>query len=230
MCTIHFSMNDEPVQMICEKDPDLKKVIMAIGDLHISLRTDYFASLIRSIIGQQISVSAAAVIYGRLEESLEGQMTAEAIFLKSPEALRQAGLTKQKIKYIKNLAERVVVGTVNLTDIAEYDDDDIKHQLIQVKGIGKWTAEVFLLLSLGRKDVLAIDDVGIQRAAMWLYQTEKAERRNILIEKSSLWEPYRSIAAFYLWEVIHLGFDKEYRTVDEMLEKNSQYNRFKRKK
>src|SRR5699024_11563673 len=84
-------------------------------------------------------------------------------------------------------------------------------QLIRVKGISTWTAEMFLIITLGRVDVLAIDDVGIQRAAKWLYQVEKSERRQILVDKSHVWKPYRSVVSFYLWEAIHLGDRKSTR-------------------
>src|SRR5699024_11853130 len=104
------------------------------------------------------------------------------------------------------------VDKLELYNITSYYDKIIIKQLTNVKGIGKRTAEVFLLLTLGRQDVLAADDVGLQRAAQWLYKTEKSERRNILVEKSELWKPYRSIAVYYLWEAVHLGYVVDYGT------------------
>lgn len=209
-------MNDAPVKRICEQDPVMKKLITAVGHIEIALRSDYFASLVRSIIGQQISVSAASAIYGRLQQLLNGHITAEGLLQHSKEEIKEVGLTKQKTAYVIDLAEKVVTDELDLQNIAAYDNKTIMKQLTNVKGIGKWTAEVFLLLSLGREDVLAVDDVGIQRAAQWLYQTEKSERRNVLVEKSPLWEPYRSIAAFYLWEAIHLGYVVDYGNVEEI--------------
>src|SRR5699024_2171621 len=85
-----------------------------------------------------------------------------------------------------------------------------------VKGIGKWTAEMFLILTLGREDILAIDDVGIQRAAKWLYEVDTSKRRDILVEKSDLWKPNRSIVSFYLWEELHLDFIAQYNSIDDI--------------
>lgn len=202
--------------MICEKDPLMKKLITAIGDIEVVLRKNYLSSIVRSIIGQLISVSAASAIYGRLEALLNGNITAEGLLVKSKDELRQVGLTMRKTDYIKDLAEKMMNGELDLESIAIYSDEEIMKQLMNVKGIGRWTAEVFLILSLGREDVLAVDDVGIQRAAKWLYKVEKSERRNILIEKSSLWKPYRSIVSFYLWEAIHLGFVTDYDCVESI--------------
>lgn len=206
MNILNIQTEDESVQRICERDPFMKKLITVIGDIEISLRADYVSSIVRSIIGQQISVSAASAIYGRLEELLDGKITIEGLHVQSKEELRQVGLTMRKTDYLKDLAEKVVNGDLDLENIAGNDDETIMKQLMSVKGIGKWTAEMFLILSLGREDVLAIDDVGIQRAAKWLYGVDKSERRNILIEKMPLWKPYRSIVSFYLWEAVHLGF------------------------
>lgn len=211
-------INDESVQRICKQDSIMEKLITVIGDVEVTLRSDYLASIVRSIIGQQISVSAASAIYKRLQDQLNGGITAEALLTETNDALRNAGLTKRKTEYVKDLAEKVVSGALDLEHISKYDNQAIIDQLINVKGIGKWTAEMFLILSLGRKDILAIDDVGIQRAAMWLYKTEKAERRNILIEKSPLWKPYRSVASFYLWEAIHKDYILKYRTIDELMQ------------
>lgn len=211
-----ISLEDERVQTVCANDPILGKLIAAIGDLMVPMRTDYFASLVRSIIGQHISVRAASAIYGRLQRLLDGHMIPDSILALSQEELRKVGLTNQKVQYVLHLAEKVKARELDLEHIAVYDDETIMTQLIQVKGIGKWTAEVFLLLSLGRMDVLAADDVGLQRAAMWLYQTGKAERRTILIEKSIQWKPYRSIASYYLWEMIHLGYADRYASVHDL--------------
>ena len=207
---------DTPVQWICERDPVMKKLIMAVGDIKIQLRTDYLASIVRSIIGQQISVSAASAIYRRLQELLHGKITTEGLLATSGEELKQVGLTKRKAEYVKDLAEKIVKGELDLGNIAAYDDIVVMEQLTNVKGIGKWTAEMFLILSLGRQDVLAIDDVGIQRAARWLYKVETTERRNVLIEKTSLWKPYRSIASYYLWETIHLEYLEKFDSIDEL--------------
>lgn len=221
MSKLHIRLQDEAVQFICNQDSTMKKLITVIGDIEVDLRSDYFASLVRSITGQQISVSAASAIYGRLVQLLNGKITAEEIMAKSEKDLRETGLTKRKVEYVKDLSEKVLKGNLDLEHIEKYDDETLMKQLTQVKGIGKWTAEMFLIFTLGRKDILAIDDVGIQRAAMWLYGVEKSERRNILIEKSPLWKPHRSVVSFYLWEAGQRGFISNFSSIDELVEKGS---------
>ena len=200
----YINIDDEAVVTLCQRDPKLNKLIKQIGSLEIELRTDYFASLVRSIVGQQISVRAATTIYQRLTNLLDGKISAEAILEKSPEQLREVGLTKRKVEYVKDLSDKVLRQEVNINQLDDYSDQEVLETLMKVKGIGQWTAEMFLILTLGRDDVLAIDDVGIQRAARWFYDVDKSNRREILIEKSPLWQPYRSVVTFYLWEAIHL--------------------------
>ncbi len=213
MNTLYIHTEDASVQSVCKRDPVMRKLIAVIGDIEIVLRADYLSSLVRSIVGQQISVPAARAIYERLHTSLDGKITVEGILNKTKEDLRDVGLTKRKTDYIRDLAGKVADGEVDLENIAKYSDEEIMEQLMRVKGIGKWTTEVFLILSLGRENVLAVDDVGIQRAAQWLYQVDKSERRNILIEKSPLWQPYQSIVSFYLWEAIHLELLTDYESI-----------------
>lgn len=215
--TIRIRKQEESVQFIRERDPVMNKLIEVIGDLEITLRTDYVSSLVRSIIGQQISVTAATAIYGRLQVLLEGAITAEALLETSDDELGQVGLTKRKIQYVKDLAGKVVTRELDLENLFTYENQEIIDQLTNVKGIGNWTAEMFLLLSLGRMDVLAVDDVGIQRGAKWLYEVDKSERRNILIQKSSIWQPYRSVVSFYLWEAVHLEYVTDYESVAELI-------------
>lgn len=219
---LHIRTKDEAVQFICQQDPMMKKLISLVGDIEIPLRSDYLSSIVRSIIGQQISVSAASAIYGRLLDLLGGRITVEGLLTTSTEDLRQVGLTMRKAEYVKDLADKIVKRELDFESIADYDDEAILKQLINVKGIGKWTAEMFLILSLGREDVLAVDDVGIQRAAKWLYGVDKSERRQILIDKAPLFTPYRSIASHYLWEAIHLGFVQNYDSIDQLIEEKNQ--------
>src|SRR5699024_12400172 len=119
-----------------------------------------------------------------------------------------------KNNYIQDLIDHITKGKLDLNNLKNLDNQTVIETLTNVKGIGKWTAEMFLILSLGRMDVLALDDIGIQRGAKWLYQVDKSERRSILKEKASLWHPYQSIASFYLWEAIHLDFVTEYVSVE----------------
>ncbi|PID02129.1 DNA-3-methyladenine glycosidase [Sporosarcina sp. P2] len=215
--TLHIRTQDPAVQSLCAKDSILKQLITLIGDIEVPLRSDYLSSIVRSIIGQQISVSAASAIYARLLDLLGGHITVDGLLVASTEDLRDVGLTRRKAEYVKDLVDKIVNHELDLKNIGAYDDDAILKQLTHVKGIGKWTAEMFLILSLGRQDVLAIDDVGIQRSAQWLYGIEKSERRQLLIKKSLLFAPERSIASHYLWEAIHLGFVQDFDSIEELI-------------
>ncbi|WP_157724874.1 DNA-3-methyladenine glycosylase family protein [Virgibacillus phasianinus] len=208
--------DDPAVLELCEADPLMKELVACIGNVEFTLRPDYFLSLVRSIIGQQISVQAAAAIFMRLETLLEQQVTAGGILGKSDEELRNVGLSKRKVVYIKDLSEKVVQGVIDLSGLDDLDNAAIIKLLTSIKGIGKWTAEMFLIFSLGRMNVLALDDIGIQRGAKWLYQVDQSERRAVLVEKAALWDPHFTIASIYLWEVVHLDLMSNYDSIEDM--------------
>lgn len=217
MHTIYINQSEEAVQKICHADPQMQKLVKAVGDIEVPLRSNYFMSLVRSIVGQQISVAAAQAIYDRLKLLLDNKVTASSLLAVPSNQLREAGLTYRKIEYVKDLATKVSNGELDLQNINAFDNRSLLKRLTSVKGIGKWTAEMFLILSLGRMDILAIDDVGLQRAAHWLYQVDASDRRNILIKKKPLWEPNLSIASFYLWEAVHLNFITKYDSIDSVI-------------
>ncbi|WP_404452377.1 DNA-3-methyladenine glycosylase 2 family protein [Virgibacillus necropolis] len=201
---------------LCDADPLMKKLIGIIGDIEFTLRPDYFLSLVRSMVGQQISVQAASAIFNRLKKLLDNHVTSTSILKKTDDELREVGLSVRKVNYLKDLSQKIVEDEIELDKLDELDNATIIKLLTSVKGIGKWTAEMFLIFSLGRMDVLALDDIGIQRGAKWLYQVEQKERRNILVEKSTIWAPHFTIASIYLWEVVHLEFMSKYDSIDSI--------------
>ncbi|GGK04893.1 DNA-3-methyladenine glycosylase [Lentibacillus kapialis] len=207
---------DDAVKELRKADQRMNKLIEIVGNLTISMRPNYFKSLVRSIVGQQISVQAARTIFGRLEGLLENRIEPAAILKATDEQLRAIGLSRQKITYLRDLTAKVHDKTIDFDQMDGMDNPAVIKLLTSIKGIGKWTAEMFLIFSLGRMNVLAIDDIGIQRGAKWLYEVDKSERRQILLEKQPVWNPHLTIASFYLWEVVHLGFDKTYQSIDEI--------------
>ncbi|MFZ3578716.1 DNA-3-methyladenine glycosylase family protein [Virgibacillus sp. DJP39] len=217
MKKLFINKNDPAVITLCESDPLMEKLVNQIGDIDFTLRPDYFSSLVRAIIGQLISVQAADAITKRLEILLNYQVTAIGILEKSEEELRKVGLSRSKVNYLQNLSKKIVDNEINLDQLDELSNEEIVKLLTSVKGIGKWTAEMFLIFSLGRMDVLALDDIGIQRGAKWLYQVDQTERRNILIEKADLWTPHLTIASIYLWEVVHLDLMSKYESIEDMM-------------
>ncbi|WP_188454611.1 DNA-3-methyladenine glycosylase family protein [Virgibacillus oceani] len=208
--------DDKAVRELCKADPAMKKLTAIVGDIEVLLRPNYFISLVRSIIGQLISVQAADAIYRRLEILLNYDISPETIEKVSDEQLRAIGLSSRKVSYIRDFSQKVLQSEINLQSLNQLDNKQIINQLTSIKGIGKWTVEMFLIFSLGRMDVLASVDIGIQRGARWLYQVDKSERRSILEEKSKLWNPHFTIASFYLWEVVQLNFVSLYKSLEDL--------------
>lgn len=158
---------------------------------------DYFAALSKSIIGQQVSIAAARTIFNRFVDttSLSPVKVAEL----NEAAIKQIGLSKQKVSYLKDLAERFIENPDVYTHLGELDDESVIAELIAVKGIGVWTAQMFLMFTLDRQDVFAPDDAGLQRAMMKLYAWDELPAKTQLISTSEKWKPHRTVACLHLW-------------------------------
>jgi DNA-3-methyladenine glycosylase II len=190
---------------LSKRDPTLKKMIAAVGPCKLQPAPDHFFILARSIISQQISTKAAASITGRLVEALgKSKLTPKGILNLSDEQMRAAGLSAAKVRYLRDLATHVEGRILRLRALRRLEDEEVIEQLIQVKGIGRWTAEMFLMFSLGRPDVLPIDDLGFRSAVKKHYLLEDLPKRDALIELAECWRPYRSIATWYLWRSLAL--------------------------
>jgi DNA-3-methyladenine glycosylase II len=162
---------------------------------------DLYGALVRSIAGQQLSVKAAASIYQRLEARFGGRTpTPEEILADDPEALRAAaGFSRAKVAYLRSLAEHVVRGELPMDRIAELDDADVIRELTAVKGVGEWTAHMFLMFTLHRPDVLPVGDLGVRNAVKAAYDLERPPTPAELGELAEPWRPYRTRASLYLW-------------------------------
>jgi DNA-3-methyladenine glycosylase II len=162
---------------------------------------DVYGALVRSITGQQLSVKAAASIYGRLLERFDGTPpTPEQILADDPDALRvAAGFSHAKVRYLRSLAEHVLSGELELDRLTELDDGEVIRELTAVKGIGEWTAQLFLMFTLHRPDVLPIGDLGVRNATMRAYGLDAPPSPQALRELAEPWRPYRTRASLYLW-------------------------------
>ncbi|MCG3402282.1 DNA-3-methyladenine glycosylase 2 family protein [Staphylococcus massiliensis] len=210
-------ISEAPVQALIEKDATLKKLITHLGDIEIDIRPYYFKSLVRSIVGQQISFPAAEAVFSRVVELTGHDFTVDKVAQLSDEALLDVGLSRAKVKYTRDLIRCIQSGELDLERLDSLDDQTVLKQLTQVKGIGKWTAEMYLIFTLRRPNILAVDDVALQRVVEWLYQVDRDSRKRVLKEKKALWSPYLSYASFYLWETLSLDLLK-YRDLDEAIE------------
>jgi DNA-3-methyladenine glycosylase II len=163
-------------------------------------RTDHFSALVRAITNQQLSTRAAATIYGRLAALMpDGTPTAEAIARLTDAQLRQVGYSGQKTRYLRDLCAHVLAGTLDLQTIDDLPDDEVVARLTAVKGIGRWSAEMFLMFRLHRPDVLPVGDLGIVNAIRRQYRLRKVPTPERIRRIGEAWRPYRSVACWYLW-------------------------------
>lgn len=181
-------------------DPVLGNVIEQVGPFTLKLEANRFRMLVRSIISQQISVKAARSIRKRVDALVAPQrMTAERLAALSIEQLRSAGLSSQKAAYMHGLAQKVASGQVRLRQVGRMSDEDVVEELIQIKGIGRWTAQMFLIFCLGRLDVFPHDDLGIRAALRRLYGLQDLPDKAASHRIAEPWRPYASIASWYCW-------------------------------
>jgi DNA-3-methyladenine glycosylase II len=185
---------------LTHRDAVLKTIIAEVGGCTLTFQPNPFALLLRSIVSQQISTKAAQSIHGRLRQALgRDEPTPADVLALTDDALKDCGLSAQKRRYIRGLAERVENGTVPLHDLTELSDDEVVARLVQFLGVGPWTAQMVLIFGLGRPDVLPVDDFGVRAAVRRLYKLEELPNRASLTTLAEPWRPYRSVACWYLW-------------------------------
>jgi len=183
-----------------KKDPVLGSVIARVGAYKMQYREPTFETLVRSIVYQQLSGRVASVIFGRLAALMpDGKITPEGIMKITPARMRKAGLSKQKTAYIRDLARKTARGAVRFESLAELADHEVIEHLTQVKGIGVWTAHMFLIFALRRLDILATGDLGVRIAIRKAYQLEDLPHPKQVEELAAAWRPYSSVAVWYLW-------------------------------
>jgi len=190
-------------RVLMRRDPVLRAIISKYGVCGIKTgrEADIFCGLVESIVSQQLSTKAAATIYGRLRTLMPGggPPAPDAILSLSDEALRGVGLSRQKVSYVRDLSRRVIDGSLKTDAFAAMTDDEVVAQLTQIKGIGRWTADMILIFRLARPDVLPVGDLGIVKAVQKAYRLRKTPDAKRLEALGERWRPYRSIASWYLW-------------------------------
>lgn len=188
-------------------DPRLRRAIAKVGPCRFSARRDgtHFDALVRAIVYQQLSGKAAATIHGRLLAHFGGVAPdAHAILAADEAALRATGLSRQKLGYIRSLAEHVVAGELPLDCVETLADEEIEAALMRVKGIGRWSAQMFLMFRLGRPDVFPESDLGIRKGVQLLDRLRELPTPRELVERAERWAPWRTVAAWYLWRLVDL--------------------------
>ncbi len=188
------------LRVLSKNDEVLAGVIKSVGPFTLAPDPGGYEILVRSILSQQISVAAARTIRGRLQALLPGgKFRATSIDSLSDEQLISVGVSRQKSTYLRHLTTCTLDGTINFRRIAKASDEEAIEELVQVKGIGRWTAQMFLMFSLGRLDVFAPDDLGLRNAIYSLYEPQEKLSRAGLEQHAERWRPYRTIASWYLW-------------------------------
>jgi DNA-3-methyladenine glycosylase II len=188
-------------------DPILGEVIRRVGPFRLTRRTDgtHFDAVCRSIIYQQLSGKAAATIHGRVLGLFGGRAPLpEELAATEDATLRGVGLSRQKLSYLKDLAARVAAGDLPIESLHDLPDEDVIDALVRVKGVGRWTAQMFLMFRLGRPDVLPDLDLGIQKAIQRAYRLRKRPLPERVLKIGAPWAPYRTVASWYLWRSLEL--------------------------
>ena len=191
---------EQAIRHLRKADPVMRNVIRKAGPFTMQLHRNRFRALVFSILGQQISGKAAASIRARLIEYLKPeQISPQSIARLTPEKLRSVGVSPQKAKYLLDLATQVAEGKLRLDRVARMSDENVIDALVQVKGIGVWTAQMFLIFSLGRPDVFPHDDLGVRSAIRNLYGLDELPNKEISHRIATPWRPYASVASWYCW-------------------------------
>ena len=189
-------------------DPVLARVIESVGPCRLESRREgtHFQALVRSIVFQQLSGKAASTILSRFNALYTDRIpTPDAVLATGDTELRAAGLSRQKIGYMRDLASKVASGALPLDAVESMDDDDLIAHLVQVKGIGRWTAQMFLMFRLDRRDVLPELDLGIQNAIKRAYRKRKRPTPKDVRKIGAKWSPHSSVASWYLWRSLENG-------------------------
>ena len=191
------------VRHLSKVDPVLRKVIRKVGPCTMSPRRDYFVALCKAIYRQQLSTVVAATLFGRFRDLFPSRRPTPARVLKaldgSPETIRFCGLSRQKAVYVRDLANHFSDGRIPTRKLCRMSDDEVIEALTAVNGIGRWTAEMFLMFVLNRPDVLPVDDLGLREGVRELYGLPERPTAAELTEMGERWRPYRSIATWYIW-------------------------------
>lgn len=197
-------------QELAASDPVMAALIERLGELSVEARrrqrppVDSYGALLRSIVGQQISTKAAATIHDRLLALFGGETPSPAALLAiESERLRGAGLSGRKVEYVRDLARHVESGELELERLAELDDGAVVAEISAVRGLGVWSAQMFLIFHLDRPDVLPTGDLGIRRGAQIAYELADLPSPTELTELARPWRPQRTLASIYLWATLH---------------------------
>lgn len=195
----YFQYGEKEIEYLKKKDKKLARVIDEIGHIKRGINTDPFSAIIESIIGQQISTKAAVTVNARFK-NLVGEITPEAIKSKSLMEIQKNGMSLRKAGYIKGVSDAALSGQVDFNTLHLLSDEEIIKKLTSLNGVGVWTAEMILIFSLNRMDVLSYNDLAIRRGMMKLYSHKELPKERFAMYRKR-YSPYASVASLYLWVI-----------------------------
>ncbi len=194
---LEMTADDAPSRALAAADPLLGVLIDRVGSIRRGPYETGFPVLARSIVAQQLSEKVAPIIWGRVVERIG--VSASQLAEASVDDLRACGLSGRKVEYLQGIARATLAGALDWESLDSLSDDEVIAELISLRGVGRWTAEMYLIFALGRPDVLALDDLGVRISAGRMLGLGRAATRDELAERSELWRPYRSTASLWLW-------------------------------
>src|SRR5450755_2615357 len=192
------------VRHLKKSDPILRAIIDRVGPCRMEFGEPQFCSLAEAIVYQQLNGKAAVTIFNRFVELAGDPLTPEGILKLSDEQLRGVGLSKQKSAYLKDLSAKTAAGLLDFAKLPELSDEEVIKHLTQVKGIGEWTAHMFLMFSLGRPNVLPTGDYAVQVAIKKHYKKRKLPKPDVMEKIAKSWAPFRSVACWYMWRSLDI--------------------------
>ena len=185
-------------KVLISKDKKLGKIITNYPKDFLFSKSDPFYTLARSIVGQQISVKAAQAVWDKLENKVK-RIEPNTVSKMHYMSLKSCGLSRQKIKYLKSLSSAFIQNKISPEKWKKYSDEDIISELVLIKGIGRWTAEMYLIFNLCRPDIFPVDDIGLLRGICKCYNLNYPIKKEVALKMSKNWKPYRSVATWYFW-------------------------------
>lgn len=205
---IVLNENTESIIYLCKKDKRLKKVIDLVGEITYELHEDSYVFLIHEIIEQMLSIKAGAKIFERLVALCENDISIRTFDALTDDQIKSVGISSSKVSYIRALNDAIRCGSLKLADLMNMTDDEVISSLTKVKGIGKWTAKMYLIFVLDRQNILPIEDVAFLQSYKWMYQTNDVDKTNVN-KKCRKWAPYSTVASRYLYRALDMGYTKK---------------------
>jgi len=194
-------MSHKEATKYLKKDPKIAKIILQVGEYSVKITKNRYRSLVEAIVAQQLSGPVADSILKKFRKLYKSDFPKPTVVLQtSDKKLRTVGLSKMKIVYIKELSKKIESRNLNMRNFSSMEDEQIIEHLTNVKGIGRWTAEMFLIFSMGRLDVLPVGDLGLKKGIQLIYSLNKLPTEEQIRPLAESWRPYRTVATWYIWK------------------------------